>query len=125
VIRGIGTDIVSVARMQSDIERHGDRFARRILTDQEFDEYRSVVHPGRFLAKRFAAKEATAKALGTGFNAGVGLRDIGVGHEPGGRPVLVYSERVIQLCLAVGISRSHLSLSDERDYAVAFVVLEG
>jgi holo-[acyl-carrier protein] synthase len=111
--------------MQSDIERHGDRFARRILTEQEYDDYRAAVHPGRFLAKRFAAKEAAAKALGTGFNAGVGLRDIGVGHEPGGRPVLLYSERVRDLCLSAGIVRSHLSLSDERDYAVAFVVLEG
>jgi holo-[acyl-carrier protein] synthase len=124
VIYGVGTDIVCVARMQSDVERYGDRFARRILTEQEYDDYRSVVYPGRFLAKRFAAKEAAAKALGTGFSAQVGWRDIGVGHEPDGRPVLHYSERVRNLCASAGIARSHLSISDERDYAVAFVVLE-
>ena len=125
MIHGVGTDIVCVARMESDVDRYGDRFARRILTDAEYLEYRAVAHRGRFLAKRFAAKEAAAKALGTGFNAEVNMHDIGVDHEPGGRPFLVYSERVRSLCVSSGILRSHLSISDERDYAVAFVVLEG
>ena len=125
MIHGIGTDIVCVARMQSDIDRYGDRFARRILTESEYQEFQTAAHRGCFLAKRFAAKEAAAKALGTGFNAEVSLRDIGVDHEPNGRPILVYSERVRNLCVAAGIVRSHLSISDEHDYAVAFVVLEG
>ncbi|MCC6302573.1 MAG: holo-ACP synthase [Gammaproteobacteria bacterium] len=124
MIHGIGTDIVSVARMQTNLERYGDRFARRILTEREYEQYRGIFHPARFLAKRFAVKEAVAKALGTGLSAGVHLRQICVEHDDRGKPGLSYSGRAEVLCREARICRSHVSISDEAQYAVAFVVLE-
>lgn len=124
MIHGIGTDIVSVARMQTNLERYGDRFARRILAEREYEEYRGMVHPARFLAKRFAVKEAMAKALGTGLSAGVHLRQISVGHDDRGKPSLSCSGHAATLCSEAHICRSHVSISDEEQYAVAFVILE-
>ena len=124
MIHGIGTDIVSVMRMQTNLERYGDRFARRILTEHEYEQYREIFHPARFLAKRFAVKEAVAKALGTGLGAGVHLRQICVEHDERGKPSLSYSGRAETLCREARISRSHVSISDEEQYAVAFVILE-
>lgn len=126
MIFGIGVDLVRVARMESNIERFGDRFAERILTGGEMIEYRTQAsgQRGRFLAKRFAAKEAAAKAFGTGFRDGLGLRDIGVGHDAQGRPLLQYSGRAFELCAEAGIYSSHLSIADETDYAIAYVTLE-
>jgi holo-[acyl-carrier protein] synthase len=124
VIHGIGTDIVSVARMQANLERYGDRFARRILTEHEYEQYRGVFHPARFLAKRFAVKEAVAKALGTGLAAGVHLRQISVQNDDRGKPSLSYSGHAATLCREADICRSHVSISDEEQYAVAFVILE-
>ncbi len=126
MIHGVGVDIVQIERMDANVERFGDRFAERILTATEMVEYRSQaeVRRGRFLAKRFAAKEAAAKALGTGFRDGLGLHDIGVGHDAMGRPLLEYSGRARELCADAGIRASHLSLSDEIRYAVACVTLE-
>jgi holo-[acyl-carrier protein] synthase len=126
MIHGIGVDIVQIARMDANVERFGDRFAQRILTASEMVEYRSQAPAlrGRFLAKRFAAKEAAAKALGTGFRDGLGLHDIGVGHDAMGRPLLEYSGRAGKLCANAGICASHLSLSDETRYAIASVTLE-
>jgi holo-[acyl-carrier protein] synthase len=124
MIHGIGTDIVSVARMQRNVERYGDRFARRILTEHEYEQYKGIFHPGRFLAKRFAVKEAVAKALGTGFSAGVSLRQISVEHDDRGKPSLSYSGHAATLCRAADICRSHVTISDEEQYAVAFVILE-
>lgn len=124
MIHGIGTDIVSVARMQANLERYGDRFARRVLTEQEYEQYRDVIHPARFLAKRFAVKEAAAKAFGTGLSGGVHLRQIGVQNDSRGKPILCYSGRAATLCQDEKISSSHVSISDEAHYAVAFVVLE-
>ena len=91
LIHGIGTDIVRIARMEDNVDRYGARFARRMLAPEEMKEYELSRQPARFLAKRFAAKEAAAKALGTGFSQGVGLRDIAVAHEAAGRLLLVYS----------------------------------
>jgi holo-[acyl-carrier protein] synthase len=124
VIHGIGTDIVSVARMQTNLERYGDRFARRILTEHEYEQFRGIYHPARFLAKRFAVKEAVAKALGTGLSAGVHLRQICVVNDDRGKPSLSYSGHAATLCREAHIYRSHVSISDEEQYAVAFVVLE-
>lgn len=124
MIHGIGTDIVSVARMQRNVERYGVRFARRILTEHEYEQYQEVVHPARFLAKRFAVKEAVAKALGTGLSAGVHLRQISVEHDDRGKPSLTYSGHAATLCREAGICSSHVTISDEEQYAVAFVVLE-
>ncbi len=124
MIFGIGTDIVRVARMQRDIDRFGDKFAERILTDAELDEYRQVQQRAHFLAKRFAAKEAAAKALGTGFSQGVQLRQIAVTHDAHGKPLLEFSGTALRLIEAHGIRVIHISLADEQDHAVAFVTLE-
>jgi len=123
MIYGIGTDIVQVARMAADLERYGERFARRILTPRELEEFRGCARPPHFLAKRFAAKEAAAKALGTGFRNGLTLRQIGVAHDHYGRPLLEYEGAAEVLRCNLGIRHSHLSLADEEDYAIAFVTL--
>lgn len=124
MIFGIGTDIVRVARLKLDLERYGERFAERILTDRELTEFRGVKNQAHFLAKRFAAKEAAVKALGTGFSQGIHLREISVGHDAAGKPLLEFSGRALEYVHQNGILRSHISLSDEADHAVAFVTLE-
>lgn len=123
-IHGVGTDIVRVARIEENVQRYGERFALRILAPGELEDYRRCRSPAAFLAKRFAAKEAAVKALGTGFAQGIGLRDIAVGREPGGRPTLICTGRAAEICRSYGITNAHLSLADEAEYAVAFVVME-
>lgn len=123
MIFGVGTDIVRIDRMERNIGRYGHRFAQRILAAAEYEEYRSARRPARFLAKRFAAKEAAVKALGTGFSDGVSPRQIAVAHDPRGKPTLVYHGRAEALCRDVCIHDSHLSLADEEEYAIAFVTL--
>lgn len=124
MIVGIGTDIVSVGRIRGVLDRHGVRFVERILAPTEWEDYRGAAAPAQFLAKRFAAKEAAAKALGTGFRCGLVKRDIGVSHDSLGRPLLSFSGRAAELCAERGVASSWLSISDETDYAVAFVTLE-
>ncbi len=123
MIYGIGTDIVRVARMREGLERHGEKFAQRILTPEEFEDFLRDPRPAHFLAKRFAAKEAAAKAFGTGFSDGLYPRQIGVTHDISGKPMLVYRERATELCRSLGITASHISIADEQDHAVAFVAL--
>ncbi len=124
MIYGIGTDIVRVARMESDLTRYGEKFAERILTDSELEEFRRSNARARFLARRFAAKEAAAKAMGTGFRDGLSLRHIGVGHDALGKPQLEFSDRALAFVQEKGITTVHVSLADEEDNAVAFVTLE-
>ena len=124
MIFGIGTDIVRSQRMADNLGQHGERFAARILTDAEMAAFQDSARQSQFLAKRFAAKEATAKALGTGFRDGLSLRDIGVENDHLGKPELVFSERAQQTLQNQGIGAAHLSLSDESEYAIAYVVLE-
>lgn len=124
MIFGIGTDIVRVTRMQRDLDRYGDRFAERILSESELPGFRETARPAHFLARRFAAKEAAAKAMGTGFRDGIGLRQISVTHNEHGRPALLFSGAAAEFLQAHGIAASHLSISDEEDHAVAFVTLE-
>jgi holo-[acyl-carrier protein] synthase len=123
LIFGIGTDIVRVARMEKSLVRHGERLARRILTEEELAEFAAAPRPAQFLAKRFAAKEAAAKALGYGFRDGLSLRHIGVGHDPRGKPVLCFEGRARELVAELGVGESFISLADEAEYAVAFVTL--
>ena len=123
MIYGIGTDIVHVQRMHDNLEKYGDKFARRILTDAEFDEFQERNNKSAFLAKRFAAKEATAKAMGTGFSDGLSLKHIGVIHDAAGKPMLEFSGAAERFISTQKIIQSYLSLADERDYAVAFVTL--
>ncbi|MBA1145491.1 holo-ACP synthase [Ectothiorhodospiraceae bacterium WFHF3C12] len=122
---GIGTDIVAIARMRSALDRHGERFARRILAPEELEEWRRRGETPGLLAKRFAAKEAAAKALGTGIAEGVTLKSITVAHDSLGKPRLALAAGAVERARALGVVDTHLSLSDEREFAVAFVVLEG
>ncbi|MCL5669168.1 MAG: holo-ACP synthase [Gammaproteobacteria bacterium] len=122
-IFGIGTDIVRVARMEKSLARYGEKFARRILTELEMEDFSHAERPAHFLARRFAAKEAAVKALGTGFGHGITPRQIGVGHEDSGKPVLLYYGKALALMKKMGISGGHISIADEEDHAVAFVTL--
>jgi holo-[acyl-carrier protein] synthase len=124
VIHGIGTDLVAVARITDLRARFGERLARRLLTDAEMREYTHAAAPERFLAKRFAAKEALAKALGTGLRAPVTLGNIGISHDPLGRPAYTVTAPLADWLRARGIGRLHLSLSDEHDHALAFAIAE-
>lgn len=123
MIFGIGTDIVQVGRMERILTQRGDRFARRILTEREYGDFQRAQAPAHFLAKRFAAKEATAKAMGTGFRKGLHLRHIGVSHDANGRPLLEFDGYAAEFVASHEIRSAHLSLADEREYAVAFVTL--
>jgi holo-[acyl-carrier protein] synthase len=125
MIFGIGTDIVTVARIEAAIARHGVAFAERILSAQELPEYTAHAHPARFLSKRFAAKEALAKATGQGLRHPVSLQRITVSHDELGKPILIFDADLSAHLQQLGVTRHHLSLSDERDTAVAFVILEG
>lgn len=124
MIFGIGVDIVEICRMQENIEQYRERFAQKILCENEMTEYNHTSYPAHFLAKHFAAKEAFVKALGTGFSNGINLKDIHVNHESDGRPVFRFSDKLFKKITTNGISSCHLSLSDEKEYACAFVVLE-
>ncbi|HEY5790611.1 MAG TPA: holo-ACP synthase, partial [Gammaproteobacteria bacterium] len=123
MIVGIGSDLVRLSRFEALLQRRGDAFARRILAAAEYREFLAAPHPARFLAKRFAAKEAAAKALGTGIRDGLRLAHLAVEHDPLGQPRLQLLERAAELGAARGVTASHLSLADEGDYALAFVVL--
>jgi holo-[acyl-carrier protein] synthase len=125
MILGIGTDIISVARIEAAVQRHGDTFAKRILSTHELVELDGHAHPARFLAKRFAAKEAFAKATGQGLRHPISLQRITVSHDELGKPIFVFDELLAEHLTKLGIVRHHLSLSDEKDTAVAFVILEG
>ena len=123
MIYGIGTDIVTIARMQQMIDEHGEKFARRVLADEEFEQFKQAAKPAAFLAKRFAAKEAASKALGTGFRDGLSLKHIYVTNDDLGKPQLNFVKRGRELIENFAINQSHVSIADERDYAVAFVTL--
>ena len=122
-IFGIGTDIVEIERIGHILGRFGKRFARRILTAEEFYEFQASKSPDRLLAKRFAAKEAVVKAMGLGFRKGLTFACIGITHDENGKPAVVYQGSAVALARALGITGTHISLSDERYYAVAFAVL--
>ncbi len=124
MIKGIGVDLVTVSRIEQVHQRHGERFARRILAESEFDAYRQTRYPERLLAKRFAAKEAAVKALGTGERQGVLLKDFAVSHDELGKPHLNVKGVARERATANSISTFHLSISDEGDKVIAFVVCE-
>ncbi|MCE1184654.1 holo-ACP synthase [Zoogloea sp.] len=123
MIFGVGTDIVRVARLQDALARHGERFAARLLDASELDDYRRAPDPARFLAKRFAAKEAFGKALGTGVAEPATLHAVRVAHDPRGKPLFAYGPALAEHMRAQGL-HAHLSLSDEAEYVVAFAVIE-
>jgi holo-[acyl-carrier protein] synthase len=124
MIFGIGTDIVEYVRIEKMHERYGDRFAERILSEQEISEYQSHANQARFLAKRFACKEAFAKAIGSGLREPVSLHRISTTHDGLGKPMFLFDETLHTHLAQLGINGHHLSISDERNMIVAFVVLE-
>ncbi len=124
MIFGIGTDIVELSRIGQIYERYGDHFARRILMEEEMELYGRSENPVRFLAMRFAGKEAAVKAMGTGFAHGVWLRDVGILNNDWGRPVIVWSERGSRVCARLGIGSGHVSLTDDAGLVMAFAVVE-
>ncbi|MFK8015114.1 MAG: holo-ACP synthase [Gammaproteobacteria bacterium] len=122
MIFGIGTDLIRIERFDSAIERHGDRFAERILQPAELEHYYDRKFKARYLAMRFAGKEAVAKALGTGFAHGIWVRDIGIVHNARGKPSVVFSARGEAVCQELGVGECHVSLSDEAGIAMAYAV---
>lgn len=125
MILGVGVDICSVARIERLVRRYGQRFLDRVFTAQEQEQVCGRSATAERLAARFAAKEATMKALGTGWASGVQFLDIHVSNAPGGRPVISLVRGAAERAASMGVSQVHVSLSHERDQAIAFVVLEG
>ncbi|WP_260260871.1 holo-ACP synthase [Vibrio intestinalis] len=123
-IVGLGTDIAEIERVEKALSRSGEAFAKRILTDVEMAKFDSLKQQGRFLAKRFAAKEAASKALGTGIAMGVTFHDFTVTNDKHGKPVLALANKALELAQSKQINHIHLSISDERHYAVATVIYE-
>jgi holo-[acyl-carrier protein] synthase len=124
MIYGIGTDIVSIKRIEDALFRFGDRFLHRILNETEVAEYAQSAQPARFLAKRFAAKEAFSKAFGTGIGGEIAWHDVVVGHDARGKPIINASSQLAERLAKSEIKNSHISISDESEHAIAFVVLE-
>jgi len=122
VILGIGTDLVEIARIRRAWERHGTRLAERMLGEVERRRLPDG-DPSAWLAKRFATKEAVAKALGTGFRDGLRLADIQTRHDGNGRPEVVLDGEAARRLASLGGGSVSLSVSDERAYALAFVVI--
>lgn len=125
MIIGIGSDLVSIERIRESLDRFGERFARRLLGEREMAEWRAAPDPAAYAAKRFAVKEAAGKALGSGIGEGVSWHDISVGHDHLGAPLLELAGVAARRAETLGVVRSHLSITDEHHYALAFVVLEG
>jgi holo-[acyl-carrier protein] synthase len=104
--------------------RFGDHFVNRLLMDEEHKLFELNKWPVRFLAMRFAAKEATVKAIGTGFRNGIWIRDVGIINNNLGRPLVIYSQRGQAVCERFGIVESHVSLTDDAGLIVAFAIVE-
>jgi holo-[acyl-carrier protein] synthase len=124
MIYGIGTDIVEVVRIEESIKQFGDDFAKRILAESEYASYQRSNMKAQFLSKRFAAKEAFSKALGTGIRAPATFQNIVIDHDTLGKPILVLAP-ILQVMLdEKKITKMHISISDEKNLAASFVVLE-
>lgn len=124
MIYGVGTDLIEVKRIENALRRFGERFARRILCEPELKRFRAHKQPVHYLAKRFAAKEAFTKALGTGIHAPANWHGVWVINLKSGRPQLEFSDELQKLLKQKQIGSSHLSLTDEREIASATVILE-
>ncbi|MEA1064289.1 holo-ACP synthase [Erwinia sp. HR93] len=124
-ILGLGTDIVEICRIEAVLARSGDKLARRILAQAEFARYKSHQQPARFLAKRFAVKEAAAKAFGTGIRNGLAFAQFEVINDELGKPQLRFHGAAGELARRMGVCAVHVSLADERRYACATVIIEG
>ncbi len=123
-IFGIGVDMVNIDRIKKIHQKYGKRFVNRILNSSELELFHQTNDQDRFLANRFAGKEAATKALGTGFSQGVTWKDFGVSNKSSGQPKLILSNKVEKLFITKGITSSHISLTDELPWSMAFVILE-
>ncbi|PKG57222.1 holo-ACP synthase [Shewanella sp. Choline-02u-19] len=130
MIVGLGTDIVEIARIEARVpkageqELHNNRLAKRVLTPTEHALFVDSSNPGRYLAKRFAAKEAAAKALGTGIGRGVSFQHIAISNNDNGAPIVTFTAGAADRLAELGGVRGHLSIADEQHYATATVILE-
>lgn len=124
MIYGIGTDVVEVSRIAEALNKFGDNFAKKILSEEEFLIFQKNKIKENFLAKRFAAKEAFAKAMGTGFRGEVNIKSIIITNNELGRPDFKLKNNISLLMKEKNIRCCHLSISDEKNIAVAFVILE-
>ncbi|QOV62931.1 holo-ACP synthase [Kosakonia pseudosacchari] len=123
-ILGLGTDIVEIARIEAVVARSGDRLAKRVLSDNEWALYQAHQQPVRFLAKRFAVKEAAAKALGTGIRNGLAFNQFEVFNDALGKPSLRLWDEALRMAEQMGVRTMHVTLADERHYACATVIIE-
>ena len=124
MIYGVGTDIVNIDRIQKIILKNREGFIKRVLTEHEQALFANKADSAAFCAKRFAAKEAFSKALGTGIGRVVSFQDLTVRNNDNGKPHFIPSEKLRLYLLEKGVKQAHLSISDESQYALAFVVLE-
>ena len=124
MVIGIGTDLIEIGRVEASIERFGERFLERIFTPGEIAYCMQKKASAESFAARFAAKEAGAKALGTGISRGVGWLEFEVEREPGGRPALLLHGRAAEIARDMGVERVSLSLTHTREMAMAVVVME-
>ena len=126
MIVGLGLDICELDRIRAAVERHGERFLRKILTTTEYEGLPQGCDAVRtaYVAARFAAKEAAAKALGTGFRDGLTFHSLEIRSLPSGKPELALLDRGQELAALLGVTGSHVSLTHGRDTACAVVVLE-
>ncbi len=123
-IFGIGVDLVNTKRIQLLYQKYGDRFPKRILDDDEMQLFENSKNKERYLCNAFAGKEAAVKALGTGFSQGVHWKDFGLSRKSSGQPQLHYTKKIKEKFNSLGISSSHISISDEDPWSIAMVVLE-
>jgi holo-[acyl-carrier protein] synthase len=124
MVLGLGTDLIEIERVQASMNRFGDRFLNRVFTEGEIAYCMRKKQAAESFAARFAAKEAGAKALGTGISRGVNWKEFEVTREPGQRPVLHFHGRAAELAKAMGVRRVQLSLSHSRTVALAVAVVE-
>jgi holo-[acyl-carrier protein] synthase len=124
MIFGIGVDVLEAARIKKVLARFGDRFIERLLMPAERAQLGRTKRPERFIAMRFAAKEAIVKAMGTGFAHGIWIRDVGVVQNAWGKPEVAYSPRGEKVRRKLGIGCGHVTLTDEAGLIVAVAVLE-
>jgi len=124
MIVGIGVDIAETERFEKIWARYDGRIAQRILTRNELIEFERRNKPASYLATRFAAKEAAAKALGTGFGCGVGYKSIEINNDKNGKPLLKFLNTALQMAEQKKVENVFVSLSDEKHYVVAMVILE-
>lgn len=124
MIFGVGSDIVEYARVEAAWTRFGERFARRILTPHELAGFVSARDKPRYLARRFAAKEAISKALGTGFAHGISPRRLGIVADAWGKPQVALEPAAAAVAERLGVGQGFVTLADEREFVVAFAVFE-